>query len=92
MLQAMLYWYSSDQRQSITHLHQSIHTSGISSTDDTAIEFDRSDLQTCRVSKQRHYLATSWCKDFGLERRHVAASVASSIPLVSTVPDSRSGL
>jgi hypothetical protein len=28
------------------------------------------------VSKQRHYLASSWYENFGLERRHVAASVA----------------
>lgn len=62
-----------------------MRTSGFNYTDDTAIENDRFDLQTCRVSKQRHHLATSWCKSFGPEHRHVAVSIASSTCVVSIV-------
>jgi hypothetical protein len=85
--QDMLPWYSFDRGQTITHPRQNILTSGVKSTNNTAIEQNRSDLRRCRVSKQRHHLATPWCRFFGQNCRHVAASVASLISLVSIVPN-----
>lgn len=75
--QTLLSWHSLKQEHTITHQRRYVRTSPVKSSDDTAIEHDRSDLQTRRVSKQRHHLASSWCKNFGLEHRHVAASVES---------------
>ena len=80
-----------DQGHTIAHQCRHTRNSRVNPVDGTAIEHDRSDLRTCRVSKQRHLLASCWRSIFCLERRQVAASVASSISLVFIVPNFSAG-
>ena len=84
--QTLLSWHSLNQEHTITHQRRHIRTSRAKSSDDTAIEHDQSDLQTCCVSKQRHYLASSWYENFGLNVVMWRPRLRFSVSFVSIFP------